>query len=95
MGIHVSLKNAEGEEHPDWDWVRHAGDREIPGILDGMETVDLNDSGRYDEWCRRPTDVAAFRKRLEEANGEMNADRWDHLCRLLTDNPRFGLSWTY
>lgn len=94
MGINLSLyREEDGQwvEHPTWDWIRYAGDREVcPIIRDlGSETTT-----REDEWDEliRPKDVEAFRAAMKAATG-YNPRRWDELADAFNEGWWLYVSW--
>lgn len=84
MGIHVLVVDKDGKDHPDWDWVRHAGDRDIPMAVEesGVERIA---GGEYPENEKvRPLDVWGFVSRMCVVAPE-NTPRWLALGAILAD----------
>lgn len=85
MGVHLVLSTEDGEEHPDWDWLRHAGDSDFAGLL-GSELGYVT-SSEEDPWDRgmRPSDYAAWRAVIA-AREWPNPGRFEKLVDLLQAN---------
>lgn len=96
MGVHISIVDMRtGEDVPGWDWIRYAGDREVPDVLFGLtyETVvrgDPCDGVTFE----RPLDVEAFRRALHAAL-DFNTARWDEMCNLLAEDANRGLYFSW
>lgn len=91
MGIHVCVVNVKGKDHPDWDFYRHAGDRDIPSIMakcGQTRIINFNDDPVY-----RPLDIEEFRQAMTEAHPE-NSERWSHLAKLLSESDRWWLYYS-
>lgn len=94
MGIHISLLNKDGQDHPDWDYVRHGGDRDaisamwnLPLETEGTDVLDL---------MIRPTDFDAWEKELQPIwEAAQNPDRWRQLKEILQRNPDYWISTNY
>ena len=87
MGINLCLKTLEGIDHPDWDWIRYAGDREFVDLMRSLPSVK---SGRYDDEFIRPTDFTAWRTAVGAANLQ-NEGRHARLLDLLEADPHYWL----
>lgn len=93
MGIHVSIVNQRGEEHPDWDWIRHAGDRDIPGLVTEVQSDVFFNDELEDEYYR-PRDPEQLFQKLVAAH-PYNEKRWRHLADLLSSDPDLHLHYSY
>lgn len=90
MGIHISLHRLQGNysiEHPDWDWVRHAGDRQFPSVLHANPMVQAPD----DDQLLRPKDVNQLREAIN-ASGIDQPERFHQLADILDREPN---TWIY
>ncbi|MEM9438763.1 MAG: hypothetical protein AAGA15_17175 [Pseudomonadota bacterium] len=92
MGIHVLVINRKFIEHPEWDWVRCAGDSYIPFAVKFSGQV-LADFGYGEDRPVRPADVGDLFKEMMRYAPE-NVERWNCLCDILRDN-RWWLSFSY
>ena len=85
MGLNVCVyrQSAAGrvEEHPEWDWFRHEGDRLLPRLMSVQK--DVGTSMDPELWAR-PEDPGSMREALIRAHPE-NADRWRQLESILAD----------
>lgn len=89
MGVHIQVQTADGKDHPDWDWVRYAGDREFADWTAGLPTQNLKPppSSWADDidYAYRPVDFPAWLAALPA--DRPNPDRFPALLRLLEANP--------
>lgn len=67
MGIHVSVVNRRGEEHPGWDWIRHVGDRDIPVLVNEVQAIVHFNEEREDEYYRPRDPEQLFQKLVASA----------------------------
>lgn len=87
MGVHIGIENTNGDDHPDWDYLRHSGDREAAFLVFNIEHI------VWDDWLVRPVDVTAFINKIRETV-DCNADRWTQLEEILKDpNWWMQVSW--
>ena len=93
MGIHICIVKADGTEHPDWDGIRCAGDREIPAIVFDIPHDQSCMFGDPDYETYRPTDFAAFRERLSVF--DYNQTRWQQMADILENEPDYWLRFSY
>ena len=85
MGLNLLVVDKDEQDHPDWDWGRFAGDREIPDILQECHHHHIMFGHPPDEERGvRPEDVEGFRKALL-SHFDYNVDRWQQLCDILKD----------
>ena len=82
MGVHIVIKNAEGERHPTWDWIRYGNDTEFAYMLLREEKTFVVD-GSWGEWVGfRPVDIDGLREVIIEC-GWSNQERYLGLCDIL------------
>lgn len=94
MGIHVCVVDTEtGNDVDGWDWIRYAGDRDIPQTIFTSPYV-TKVSAALEETVYRPKDIEAFVKTMHQ-NHEYNHERWELLGQLLKDNPNYWLYFSY
>lgn len=78
-----------------WDWSRHAGDREFAKEVLGDEsaTEAVREDGFDGEWYFRPRDASLWKK--WDAGFEYNNGRWAALADLLASDPELFVyqSW--
>jgi hypothetical protein len=92
MGIHICLRNAAGKDHPDWDWIRHAGDRDFPHWTKDLPRVEGEPKG-WTEDAFRPLDFPRWRAALPE--DRINPDRFPHLLNLLEADEQWWVYYSY
>jgi len=85
MGLNVCVyrEGPKGEriEHTGWDWLRMAGDRDLPSLM----TIRRQVGHPYDcEFWLRPEDPAAMRAEMTRRWPE-NENRWRDLEIILSD----------
>lgn len=94
MGINLSIVNdaVKPRDHPEWDWYRHSGDREVANYIGSLPDTIKHPGGFY----YRPSDNRlsdhTFGPELFQVAGYRNADRWLILIRILRDNPDYWMS---
>lgn len=94
MGVHIKLVR-NGEEHPDWDWIRVQNDRDFPSLIDYDKIIKNPDAiHHYDENEFRPTDLDALRSRIKET-GWLNTRRYLHLVDLIEKYPDYWLYFSW
>jgi hypothetical protein len=94
MGVNISIQTLDHQDHPDWDYLRHAGDRDVWAILEANGGY-ITQPG-YDPWLHgepliRPADMVVARKAPWP---EVNAGRWKQMLDILSDE-KWWLSIVY
>lgn len=95
MGVHICLIDSISfADHPDWDYIRYAGDREFASLLFALPTVDIE---AEDVPLMRPADnggLFVWRQAIA-AYPWPNPGRFEYLCALLAKHPNYWvhLSW--
>lgn len=95
MGLHICLyKN--GEDHPDWDYLRRGNDRNFPHLIDWDKTTyqKVHKYPEEDENYWRPTDLIELRQRII-STGWGDIDRYLHLVNLIENDPEVYLYFSY
>jgi hypothetical protein len=89
MGINLYLQTLDGMNHPQWDYLRCAGDRELVDLVDDLPNIQ---SRFYEEVYTRPTDFAAWRVAVDKLP---NPARHKKLLDLLAADESYWLyvSW--
>lgn len=92
MGINLSIYRDGWREHPDWDWGRCSGDRDVLRIMKENGGITRKQVGHPmdGDYLERPKDPDKFERAMIEAHPE-NADRWRELARIMR-NPEW---WIY
>lgn len=93
MGIHISLYNAEGKQHPDWDWVRHAGDRDFPSWTADLPRQEGDPRNCLLEDTFRPLQIDLWRAVLPP--DRVNPDRFPLMLDLLEADEQWWVSFSY
>ena len=94
MGINVSVCTEAGVDHPEWDFSRHSGDRDIPSAIDVAGTLIKTIGHTYDgDFLIRPSDVSAFVAEMVSRHPE-NRGRWEQLGDILRD-PKWWVWCSY
>ena len=90
MGIHISIINANYKEHPDWDWMRYAGDR----VFDSWCYTLPKEYMPGNDECFRPADFDEWQKQLADKDFGLGSDnhRYEKLLKILRDNPEYYIS---
>ena len=91
MGVHINVQGVDGVEHPEWNWIRQAGDSDIAVEVFGHPHDSSQDV--HGEPLARPKDVGAFVARMVVAHPG-GRDRWELLGRILSD-PRWWLYFSW
>ncbi|HEV2747219.1 MAG TPA: hypothetical protein VGW34_07970 [Allosphingosinicella sp.] len=97
MGIHICLRKLDGSDHPEWDSLRHAGDREVLTIIDRAAGLINNRPPDYNPWIHkelmfRPADP----EKLADATWpDVNPERWRLLTRILREEPDYWIDWGF
>jgi hypothetical protein len=95
MGINICVVNRRHQEHPDWDWIRYAGDREFAAMVGDLPKQEENWSSHPDfDWHMRPADFAAWRKAIADREWP-NPGRLEGLIDLLEREPDYWLYFSY
>lgn len=87
MGVHINLYRDVCDKHPEWDWIRHSGDRQFPAVLANCETI----TKPGDDDMIRPVFVNQLRAGIRESSLEQ-PERFLHLCDLLERDTDY---WIY
>ena len=97
MGVNIHIQTTEGDDHPDWDWIRYGGDKEFVRAFfsSGVEHKTWTPLGfpYSDDRClHRPDDIAAFRA---FAAVQDNPERWGRAADVFESSPDywFYFSW--
>ena len=80
-----------GGEYPEWDYVRHTGDRAFWDFLcetEGMLDTSLGEDG---ELYHRPADIPAARAFVENISGDFQKERLLSLLDILEREPTYWL----
>jgi hypothetical protein len=95
MGINVSIYRLADDgsqiEHPDWDWCRHVGDRDLPAAMERLGQIE-KDVGDFLTWYR-PKDPVALCVEMC-SHYPANKSRWFQLSEILSDGD-WWLSFSY
>jgi len=93
MGVNISIMDSRTKRGlPEWDFCRHAGDREVSGILAANPSTNLYED--MDFVITRPESVEDFRSALH-ANIQDNPERWDQMCDILARDVHLGLYFSW
>ena len=95
MGINVHIQTVDDQDHPDWDWIRHAGDRDVPTIIEeNGGTIAYPEKPEWgDDWrLFRPKDFAALRAAKWP---DCNEARWVQLVDILEGDGKWWLHYSY
>lgn len=94
MGIHISLHNAKGDDAPDWDFIRHVGDRDVADVFDRLPQVQGPTGHAWLEDAFRPADFAVWRQALAFTDDERfpNPGRFKLMLDLLESDPQWWIS---
>ena len=94
MGVNITIVDKNFNEHPDWDWMRYAGDREVDSILSSVGREEVMHGHWTDGMFRsRPHDVETLRTALSQ-HFDYNEERWKQMCDILED-PKWWLHFSY
>lgn len=90
MGIHLCCQTLDYKDHPNWDWIRHAGDRDFVSMLRELPNT-LHGS---DNDFMRPTDFKVWREAVAKVQWP-NPGRIEHLLDILEADPSYYIyvSW--
>jgi hypothetical protein len=98
MGINISLYKVGPQrikDHPDWDFLRHAGDREFAELASGLPHVVHRESWD-DEGMVRPADFPAWRSAIEEwEKTAPNVGRFTKMLAILEAEPDCWIFFGY
>lgn len=89
MGMNICVETLDSKEHPKWDYVRHAGDRDFIALARGLPAV---------ENCEyiRPADFTSWRKLALQVEAESeNVGRLTGLLDLLESEPAYWIRISY
>lgn len=70
-----------------WDWIRHAGDRDLANYTESGPFLDET------AWVSRPRDVEEMRSEMLKLG--FNEDRWNFLADTLKANPDLWLYFSW
>ena len=91
MGLNISLYGPCSAEHPDWDSVRYAGDRDFAALL-GKELPTIQKGDPFiEDVMFRPADFAVWRT-VVAAKEWPNPGRFEKMIDLLEANSDY---WIY
>ena len=90
MGINLCLQTLSCKDHPDWDWGRHAGDKEFVKLSFDLPTIRSGHDGEY----TRPTDFAVWRAAVEKAELP-NPGRHEKFLDLLEADENYWIYVSY
>lgn len=85
--VNICLRTVEHEEHPNWDWKRYPGDRDIVAL---MRKLPSNTTVVDHDLYVRPADFTVWRKALSEAKWP-KPDRFGKLLDLLEAGPDYRI----
>jgi len=95
VGINIIIERpSDYERHPDWDWLRHSGDRDFMTHFKGYLECKECDGFPYEDdrvWYR-PKDLAAFRERAASA---LQPDRWMKAADIMEQSPDYWFHLSY
>lgn len=95
MGVNICVQNRAYKEHPDWDSMRYAGDKEFALMISEFPCVKENWSSQPDfEMYIRPADFSIWRKKLAEREWP-NPGRLEGLVDLLEREPDYWLYFSW
>jgi hypothetical protein len=90
MGIHICLYKNE-EDHPEWDYIRQANDRDFPGIIDWGKVTFCN--GEEDDYFR-PKNIDELREKINNTDWD-NKERYLKLMDLISRDADCWLYFSY
>lgn len=92
MGIHICVQTVDHKEHPDWDFCRFHGDRQLPDVVEevGQERRHIEEF----DYLYRPSCPQEFYERMVEATDGANEERWRQLRDILKDE-KWWLRYSY
>lgn len=100
MGVNICIYDEQtGKEVIDWDWFRHAGDRDIAKLIGELPHISRNglkDNIKFPdfEYHYRPSDFSVWRD-VAKAHQWPNMGRFERLIDLLEDNPTYWIYLSY
>jgi hypothetical protein len=94
LNIYVMRSDHRGD-HPRWDWLRYAGDREFATLASTLPRVTKGPDGWGDDWVFvRPASFEVWRKAV--GNSELpNPDRYFELLDVLEREPDYWIYFSY
>lgn len=94
MGLHICLYTKDGEDHPEWDYIRQGNDRNFPSLIDWDKVEDPS----FELWEEPegfiPTDIDALRQRIIDTDWD-DKERYLHLIDLLVNTKGSYLYFSY
>lgn len=93
MGLHIIVRDANGQEHVGWDECRMQGDREFASISHSLPKVGPPENRGWLEDAFRPEDFETWRAAIREEFPE--PDRHLLLLDLLEADPTFWIYFSY
>jgi hypothetical protein len=95
MGIHICVCRPDHTEHPEWDWIRHAGDRDFAKLAATLPSDTSTMGNDLDgELHYRPSNFPAWRAAIAAVEWP-NPGRFEHLVDLLEKNPECWIRFSY
>jgi hypothetical protein len=92
MGINICVYGPDSKDHPDWDSIRYAGDRDFLTLMATLPQIKRGNP--MDDLQIRPADFVAWRQAIA-AKEWPNPGRFEHLLNLLENNPDYWISISY
>lgn len=96
MGLNISvMKPDHSGDHPDWDWLRYAGDREFGKMVFDLPHITKGPNGYGDDWQYiRPADFTAWREAIAKVEWP-NPGRFEGLLDILEREPDYWIYLSY
>ncbi len=96
MGINICVMRPDHTgDHPRWDWIRYAGDREFARLAASLPHDTKGPDGYGDDWIFiRPADFAAWRTAIAKVEWP-NEGRYDELLDILEREPEYWIYFSY
>jgi len=95
MGIHIHAVHCDGRDlsFEQWDWVRHAGDREFLNWMRDLPRIYPINMEVISNEVFRPVDIPRWRAALPPDRD--NPERFPHMLDLLEANPDLWISISF
>ncbi len=96
MGLNICVtKPDHSGDHPRWNWLRMAGDREFAKLTAELPKTVKGPEGYGDDWTFiRPTDFAAWREAIAKVEWP-NEGRYEELLDILESEPKYWIYLSY
>lgn len=96
MGIHITIKNKRGEEHPDWDYIRYRNDRDFWSLITRLEQPKgfIVDDEYGDVIGFRPGDIPALRRQIIRKQYS-NEKRYLQFCDIMEEDEQWFVRTIY